>query len=69
MPNSEALVSAALGALFGGVCAGVGAYVTFSKIIAIIQTKIIGIEQSCANCKSNFESRIFRLEDERMGSR
>ena len=66
MPNSEVLVGAAIGALFGGVCAGFGAYVAFSKIIAIIQTKISGLETSCASCKQNFETRIFRLESARM---
>jgi predicted membrane protein len=68
MPNFESLFSAIVGAVVGGVFAGFGAYVSFSKIIAVLQTKIIGFEASCANCKSNFESRIYRLESVRMDS-
>jgi hypothetical protein len=38
------LLSALLGALVGGVAAGFGAYVSFSKIIAILQTRLVAIE-------------------------
>ncbi|MDI9470136.1 MAG: hypothetical protein QM296_08020 [Bacillota bacterium] len=66
MPNFESLFSAIVGAIVGGVFAGFGAYVSFSRIIAILQTKISGFEASCAACKQNFEARIFRLEGKEM---
>ena len=68
MPNFEALFSAIVGAVVGGVFAGFGAYVSFARIIAVLQTKMGSFEASCANCKNNFETRILRLESARMDS-
>jgi len=60
------IMSALLGALVGGVAAGFGAYVSFSKIIAILETKLKNVEKDCVTCKAGFETRIFRLESARM---
>jgi|BioPla2DNA2_1021312.scaffolds.fasta_scaffold33144_3 hypothetical protein len=66
MLNQESLFSAVLGALIGGCFSGFGAYVSFSRIIAVLQTKISGFEASCAACRQNFEARIYRLEGKEM---
>jgi hypothetical protein len=64
MFDANTFWSAAVGALFGAVASGLGAYVSFAKIVAVLQTQIQSLKSNCDNC----QIRILRLENKQMGA-
>jgi hypothetical protein len=64
--NFESISSALVSAIIGGIITGIAAYISLTRMIAIIETKQANFEKDCNNCKIGFEARIFRLETAQM---